>query len=191
MRHSLILAVLLTFFIFGCTENSSLVNPGTESNNLEWISLQSNSLAKITGEDLVFTKLIDPEKGGTIKIKVKDDISIKGKLKVPKNSFDGEASTLFKNGEASTLFTIQLAPDIFTIDFDPSGLEFDPDLTFSIVYKDVNLDESDKNIKFGYLHSDGTIQIVEDAKLIIDINNGILGVKNVKIDHFSRYGFVK
>ena len=183
MRHSLVLLVLLTFFIFGCTENSSLVNPVNDSNNLEWINLQSNSLSKtsLSEEDLLFAKMIDPEKGGTIKIKVKGDISIKGKLKVPKKSFDGKPQN----------FKVQLSPDLFTIDFDPSGYNFDPSVIFTILYEGIKLKKSDIDIKFAYMCEDGTIEIVEDAKIVIDLKKGILGVKNVKISHFSRWGFVK
>jgi hypothetical protein len=183
MRHYLALLVLLTFFfIFGCSENSSLVNPVTDSNNLEWINFQSNSLAKHS-TDLVFTKLIDPAKGGKIKIKVKDDISIKGELKVPKNSFVSDTGDPVE-------FAVDLTV-LGTIIFTPSDTDFDPSLTFSIMYKGVELDNWE-GIKFAYIDENNVIvEVVDQAEVIVNEEKGILGVKNVKIDHFSRYGFIK
>jgi len=178
MRHSLLSLVLLTFFIFGCSENSSLVNPVTDSNNLEWISFQSNSLAK-KSEGLVFTKLIDPAKGGNINIKVKDDISIEGKLKVPENSFEGDPVE----------FAVDLRGDISTILFTPSNTNYEKSLKFSIKYKGIELDNWD-GIKFAYIDENNNVVIVEDAKVIVNEEKGILEVK-ANIDHFSRYGFIK
>ncbi len=180
MRHSLIILVLSVFFIFGCSEDSSLVNPVSDSNNLELISLQSNSVAKnTTTNDLVFTETIG-QKGGKLKFKAEiDGIKVKGDLKVPKNSFE----------EESIEFVVDLSKIHNSIEFGPDGSEFNKDLKLKVKYENLDLSGVDvNNIKLVHIKSDGSFEIVDDAVIKGDANKGTLEVK-APIDSFSRYYF--
>ena len=182
MRHSLILLVVSLFFIFGCAQDSSLVNPVTDSNNLEMISLQSNSFVKKSNSDQqVFNETIG-QSGGKIKFKTEiDGIKVKGELKVPSNSFE----------ENSINFEVDLTDVHNSIEFGPDGMEFNKDLELKIKYENLDLSGIDvNNIKLVHVKSDGTEEIVESAEIRPNVNKGTLEVKT-PVKSFSRYVFAR
>ena len=74
--------------------------------------------------------------------------------------------------------------------FSPS-MEFNKKASFSITYQGLKLYGINiSDIKFAYIASDGSVQYAENEGITVDKYMGILKVKNAKIPHFSRYGFV-
>ena len=181
MRHSLILLVISLFFIFGCAEDSTLVNPTSGSDDLQLISFQPNSLAKKSkSNDGVFTKKIKSKKGGTVEFEVEGNISIEGELVVPAKAFS----------EKKLEFVVDLSGEAGLIDFGPDGKKFDKGLEFSIKYVGIDFSGIDgANLKFAHILADGSLEIIDDAEIVANVEMGYLEA-NVVIWHFSRYAFV-
>lgn len=168
MRRLLfVLPVLLAMFI-GCSENSSLTSPEVQNNQKNWLPLQGDALQKFSDETV--SKEINGSRGGVISFNL-------GVLYIPRNSFKGtEIITVSNNNEFAV------------IDFGPS-MQFDKDLSCTVIYKDINLDGFDpSSIDFGYMDGDNFYSVEYD-RLVVDTQRGYLAVIGAKFNHFSRYGF--
>ncbi len=179
MKKSLLLLVPFIFLIAGCsqfdstptspvmTEKSVIQLPHNNSTNVE-------NLFSVT-EDIVGSQ------GGQIKlnesyISSNGKVSIKAKLKIPKNAFSGEETMGYQinDGEAS-------------VDFSPS-MSFNKDLLFDLKFTGLDLTGIDPNdVQFLYVAPDGTTHPVQYSEMTVDVDKGILEVKDALITHFSRY----
>lgn len=190
MKRLFILFVAAAFVWVGCSDESGIVNPEKPSKNYEWLTI-SKDHAGLGVENVVSNELyaeIDGNSGGKVKFDFNfqdlggQDIQVKGKLKVKKNSYEGtlNLSMLFNDGDPSVFLS-------------PSGLEFNKDLELTLKYK--NLDLSGVNpgdeIQFAYIDASGQTVIAQYQQLKVKLNKGKLVVKKAKIPHFSRFGFVK
>ncbi|MBU1680036.1 MAG: hypothetical protein KKD86_14495 [Bacteroidetes bacterium] len=182
MKKALALLAVASLLFFGCAENSSVVGP-EQSSSSEVVKLSSQSTGKYQNNiqsDYSVSELIDGAEGGKIKFSFDDD-DIKGDLKIPGGAFDSEQE-----------ITITISSSEAVIDFGPSPFSFNKNLEFSITYKGVELNPSDeKNLKFVYFDGNGQQTDVDYEKIKVDVRKGELGIKGAKLEHFSRYGFVR
>lgn len=108
-------------------------------------------------------------------------VKVKSKLDVPAGAFSGLKLIWYSVNDESAL-----------TDFHP-GMEFDKDLTFDLKIENIDLSdiEDPSQIEFAYVDDSQSIEIAPYEDLVVDIQNNTLEVKNAKIGHFSRYGFVR
>ncbi len=180
MKRVLLTLIPVILFIAGCSQTDMQpTSPALETNKAV-IQLPPSSSLQIEN---VYTAsdLIDGSKGGMIKLNESyssgsGEVSIKAKLKVPKNAFSGTETLEYQiNGEDAS------------IDFYP-GMAFDKDLLFDLKFTGLDLSGINPNeIQFLYLAPDGNTYPVQYSKLTVDIDRGILEVKDAVINHFSRY----
>jgi len=187
MRRYIYLFTLLTLFVVGCSEQSSVLAPvnNVNTNEPNWISLpQSDGIhvnkfistsQKITHKDGGTISLNTSYQGGTY-----GTVTITSTLFFPKLCFPG------KEG----VYTVSHDDAYCVSTFGPATV-FDKALTFNITYTGVNLSGvNPSTVKFAYLGTDGSVHYASNSGIVVDAATGKLQVKNAIIPHFSRYGFI-
>ena len=185
MRRSIYLFALLTLFVIGCSEESSVLAPvnNVNTNEPNWIALPKAEGMQVNNTFTTF-KLIDGLRGGTISDVESysggpfGTVTMNASIQFPKGAFTTKVSITMSNDDASTVTT-----------FGPS-MVFLKYAIFNITYTGLDLSNSNSNINFVYLAPDGTIQPAVNDGIVVSKTTGTLQVKNARIPHFSRYGFV-
>jgi len=216
MKKLILVISLIGFTFFGCSD-SNIVEPNStdntsiQANTVNFIELPQISELRLMKE-VSTSKLITSKDGGNLKIDYKidkapfGDFQMKSELKVPKNAFS----------ENELLFNMILDDQTTSVSFFPSPKKFSVPLELDLEYK--GFDASKINIQtlsFIYLGSDGSVEKIQfdeiefvKGDLTVKINkNGImeikgidnydtkmeskLKIKNARIIHFSRFGFVQ
>jgi len=76
------------------------------------------------------------------------------------------------------------------ITFGPS-MQFNVPVDYTLIISGVDLTGVNPNtLDFVYIDANGNMFYVEKEYVTMDASTGFLKVKNAKLDHFSRYGFV-
>ena len=184
MKKILLAFIPVILFIAGCSQTDlQPTSPAFETNKAV-IQLPPGNSLQI--ENLFSaSEVIDGSQGGMIKLNESyssesGEVSIKAKLKVPKNAFSGTETLEYQiNGEDGS------------IDFYP-GMTFDKDLLFDLKFTGLDLSGiNPSDIQFLYLDPDGNTYPVQYSHLTVDVDRGILEVKDAVITHFSRYIWAK
>jgi hypothetical protein len=186
MRRSIYLFALLSLFVVGCSEQSSVIAPvnNVSTNEPNWIvSLSSNDLAVNTVHSA--SVLIDGAKGGSVEIR-KDvpggpfgKIQIDSRLVIRAGSFLGKMTITTNVDDAAFLTT-----------FGPSYV-FNRPLEYTFMLQGLNLSGVNlTNLRFVYQAADGSIEQCQYSSIDVDVNKGKIKVNSALIPHFSRYGFV-
>ena len=187
MKKYLAIAVLLSLFVIGCSEQNSVVEPKNVANGTSepnWIvSFESSGLAVNT--ILTASELIDGKKGGDVQIRTsvpggpKGEIKIDSRLTIHSGSFEGKM-----------VISTSVDTENFLTSFGPSYV-FNIPLEYTFMLQGLDLTGIDPdNVKFVYQAADGSIQQCEYSSVDVDLNKGKLKVNSAQIPHFSRYGFV-
>jgi len=187
MRGSIYLFALLTLFVVGCSEESSVLAPTNNVNTNEpnWIvSFSSNGLAVNTIHSA--SALIDGAKGGDVQIR-KDvrggpfgKVHIDSRLHIHAGSFSGKMTISTYVDDA-----------VFLTTFGPSYV-FNKPLEYTLLLQGLDLTGvNPANVRFVYQAADGSIQQCQYSSVDVDLNKGKLKVNSARIPHFSRYGFVR
>jgi hypothetical protein len=179
MKKVLLLFIPIILFIAGCSE--SVLEPTSTVLETQKSIIQLPPSNAIHIENLfTVNDLIEGSRGGMIKLNESynsqsGEVSIKAKLKIPKNAFSGTETIGYTiNDDAS-------------IDFFP-GMSFDKDLLYDIKFSGLDLTGIDPDeVRFLYLAPDGNTYPVQYSDLTVDVEKGILEVKDAVIHHFSRY----
>ncbi len=191
MKKTYIVLILFLAIFYGCSEKTSLVEPDLSSpvseNSFNFLNLparQGNSLYKIHKA----SKEIINSEGGTISIN--DEYSAAdGEIVKVFASIEFPAGAFF--GDSDLSYNIEM-----TLDDETTSESFSPHMYFNkypvynvryegLDLSNVNTDE----IKFMFRGDDGSVEELEYDPIRIDTSAGTLEVQNVKLPHFSRYGF--
>lgn len=185
MKKSLLLAfTLFSVIYFGCSDSITNVNPVSKSSsNSSWIKLSSDNSLSNEGSVSKSEKIFGFRGGeltlfGSLSRSWYNRVYVYAKLSVPSGAFKG----------AKTL-TMEVGDDA-AVDFYPS-MEFDSPLSLDLTFVGVDLRGIDPSkVNFYYIAVDGSLQLAPNDGITVDVARGILSVKNAKIPHFSRYGFI-
>jgi len=191
MRRYIYLFTLLTLFIVGCGEQSSMLAPDNKFSTSEpnWISLPNmngeSGMSVMSMPIFQASKEIDGKTGGKIRIDEKylggplGEVKVKAELEFPKDAFVGS-----KN------ITMILDTQFGLATFSPHAY-FDKDAIYNVEFIGLDLTGLDsKNVGFVYQAEDGSYEYIDYSKIEVDLKNGKLKVRDAKLPHFSRYGFV-
>ncbi len=186
MRRSIFLFGLLSLFVIGCSEQSGLVAPENKVNTTEpnWIALpQPEGLS--TEANFSTSKWINSYYGGTISEYESyyggpfGRVTIDVDAYFPRYSFSG-----------SKYITMIVDDQTCTATFSPH-MVFSKEVIYNATFTGVDLSSvNPATVKFAYLADDGSVQYAANEGISVDKIRGKLVVKNAKIPHFSRYGFV-
>jgi hypothetical protein len=186
MRRSIYLFAMLTLFVIGCSEQSSVLAPvnNVSSNEPNWITLPSNNTLTINGDVSVSRMLYGTDEslleinkgyaGGPF-----GWISITANSRFQRNSFTGSRYT-----------TMSVNDQFGTATFSPSGT-FSKPVIYNLTIMGVNLSNVDPSkVSFVYLSPDGKYYKPVYDKIYVEKQSGKLQIVNAQLPHFSRYGFV-
>lgn len=196
MKKIAILILLSLFFVVGCQDENSILEPTNDSSDFSLnksrpiLSTSTEKLAfNYDTEEKSFSVVsknftVDGAKGDVLAISetyLKDGklISMTAKLTIPQNAFKGVLNFDIIFDFAN--YSVQLYPTPFTFD-KPVIL----DLTFTGV-DFTTIDAS--NLTFNYL--DGEKELLKYTSLNINEKWKILSIVGVEIPHFSRYGWTR
>jgi len=191
MKKAVILFSLIGTIFFGCSEDSNNTNisaPSSFNNLIKDQMHTSDQENESVSHILSISKLIIGEDGGELLIDTAyinylgRQIEVYGKLKIKKSAFQG-----------SEYITMKLNPESATVNFSPE-LVFEKDVKLSITYTGIDL------VALGYTtsgHYDfvyfgkGGIETTLNDESKVDMDKQKIKVKNAKLEHFSRYGWLK
>jgi hypothetical protein len=178
VKKSILLLILLGIAFLGCNENTD--------NNI--VSTQAN-IEKETSSNYYVSELIDGEIGGWVTINdyyintQGEQITLYLRLRILPGSYQG-----IKNIE------MILNPEDASIQLYPE-MTFTRDLRMDLWYKGIDLQAmgyaSSGNVDFVYFVDNGDIEIIENSKSSVDLSKNKIEVRNAKLSHFSRYGWVR
>jgi hypothetical protein len=169
MKKLIVISLLTMIFFVACNDQNSITSPDSASSP-QWVELNTNSMSKIEADYV--EKRINGNKGGLILFRY-------GYLYIPRKSFDGNEVLSVSNDR-----------ELAYLDFGPE-MEFDKDLHLSVIYNNLDLTGIDPaSIKFGYMNN-GQFEESDYSRLVVNVNAGILAVYGAKLNHFSRYGFLR
>ncbi len=180
MKKVLLLLIPVMLILAGCSQ--SILEPTAPAAEVQKSVIQlptPNSLNIET--EFSVSEEIDGSQGGMVKMNESyssgsGQVNINAKLKIPKNAFSGTETIGYTVDDVDG-----------SIDFSPS-MAFSEDLRFDIKF--IGLDLSDfepGDIHFMYVDSNNVTHPVQYSKLTVDVDRGILEVRDAVISHFSRY----
>jgi hypothetical protein len=177
----LFVALLL---ILGCEQVTDVNSPPEQILNKKLIQLPT-PIGPGVEDDLTKYKDIDGASGGWFSESfsyqggINGTVNIYSTLHFYANSFTG-TQTIAQTFDTETA----------AITFGPS-MQFNVPVDYTLTITGVDLTGVDPNtLDFVYIDANGNMYAVQKDYVIMDLNTGLLKVKNAKLDHFSRYGFV-
>ena len=219
MKTIITLSLFSILFFFGCDRSSEVTSPISDSNYLNTTTLlfdgpSDNRMDTAPKEDpvidstlyppnaddifiqlcippsetpnLVKTKVIDGFYGGKIEINHSfetsegDTITIWARLNFPQRSFNGveEISMIINN-------------EIGTISFYPH-MVFNIPAGFNVKYTGLDLSDIDPHlVDFMFQNYDGTTEQINYDEIIVKVDVGVLRLVKGRLNHFSRYGWIR
>lgn len=178
MKKSILLLLLLGITFLGCNDNLDNTIVSTQAN-----------IEKEIGSNYYASELIDGEIGGWVIINdyyinaQGEPITIYLRLRFLPGSFQGTQNIeMFLNPEDAS---IQLYPE----------MTFARDVRMDLWYIGVDLQAmgytSSGDVDFVYFADNGDIEIIENNKSSVDLNKDQIKVMNARLNHFSRYGWIR
>lgn len=160
------------------------------SDNIDNPIVSSHSNTDLTSEGQLFTaKLIDGVIGDEIILNetfndiAGNEINVYARLKILENSFP------------STV-TITMIPNVenLSIQFFPE-MTFNRDLRLDLVFTGVDLEAlgftATGAVEFAFFANNGDTELIENDKSLVNIPQKKISVQNAKLNHFSRYGWIR
>ena len=186
MKKLLILAALVSLFIFGCNEEPNIVSPvdGSSTQQLKLIQLPAPSDLYI--ESLYTEEMqIVGENGGTFQSEYSYQggpnglVTINSNLQFLPNAFTGTVNI-------SQTFNTETA----SVTFGPA-MQFSVPVVYNLTITGIDVSNINPNtLGFVYIAADGSIHESVYDSVSMDAVTGTLSVTNAQLQHFSRYGFV-
>jgi hypothetical protein len=180
MKKLILLLIPVMLIIAGCSQ--SILEPTAPALEVQKSVIQLPPPSSLSIENVYeVSEEIDGSRGGMVKMNESYSsgsglVTIKAKLKIPQDAFSGTETIgyLVSGSDGS-------------IDFSP-GMSFNKDLQFDIRFTGLDLSGINPDeIHFMYMDPDGTTHPVEYSSLTVDLDRGVLEVKDAVISHFSRY----
>ncbi len=178
------------FWILGCDSSPNLSVNSTENNStgtttFEKIKLPSPS-ALWKDSLITMSQTIDGSVGGRLILDKYymsdngDSIMVKVDLRIPAGAFQG-----------IKIITITVDQTDAAVHFYPA-MVFDNTLRLFQSFEGLNLDGyATGTIDFVYIRDDGSMELIKKNGTQIILPQGIMRVQNAKLNHFSRYGWVR
>jgi hypothetical protein len=178
MKKLFLLTILVGITLLGCAENqeSNLVSSNSQT---DFSSLGQLYAAKLingeTGDELILNETIIDSTG--------KEIVIYARLRVLENSFPGSITiSMIPNVED---LSIQLFPE----------MNFSKDVRLDLSFSGINLEEFGYNTTgtydFAFFAVNGDVELIESDISHANLEQNKIKVLNAKLNHFSRYGWIR
>jgi hypothetical protein len=111
-----------------------------------------------------------------------EDLVVNARLDIPANAFQG-----------SQEITMVIDYEIAAIYFYPH-MVFNTPVNLDVTYSDFEIEDDDidpDEIDFVFQDEDGSIEHLDYASLVVDLEEEYIAVDDAQLHHFSRYGWVR
>jgi len=199
MKHLLSITAVLVKFFVGCSnQENNITGPGT--NSVNQLSKESKILTDLSSTRLIsnllpfqlttITQVIDGTLGGTVSFVQKvmssegREVQVEACFKIPKLAFTGTKNiTMTVNVDNGTIsfFSHMIFNNTCLLDFRLSNMNL----------AHLGFVPQDTKAEFVFFNDEGGIETVQSLGVKLDYSTGYIKVQTVKINHFSRYGFVR
>ncbi len=178
--------IFLTFavaglFLFGCSDVG--VNPNVPANSSSTNTTLSKKGSSHSNSPFSVTETINGEVGGTITLnQIKKSEFVSASVFFPPHSFSGTQT-----------ITMTVDPSSASVTFYPH-IVFNNRVDFNLTFLGLdlkNLGLTSGKVDFYFEADDGSLTLVKNNGVSVDIKLGLLAVKNAGLYHFSRYIFAK
>ncbi|NWF89304.1 MAG: hypothetical protein HXY50_07540 [Ignavibacteriaceae bacterium] len=184
-RFIYLFTALTSLLIIGCSKDG-IVSPEVVSDQNDYKLIQ---LPKASGMHVntIYSdsKNVDGSIGGTLSLQGSyaggpfGTVTVNSTLQFPAGAFSGTKTISMTADDQYCASTFQ------------PGMSFAISGIYNITYTGVDLAGiNPATVKFVYLKNDGTLEYPSHEGIIVDFATGKISVKNAKLNHFSRYGFV-
>ncbi len=185
MKKYISIIAVLSLFVIGCRNDSIISSdPISEQSSYKIIKLPMSTGMQV---NTIYSdsKTIDGSSGGTL--------SLSGSYSGgPFGTVAVNSTLVFQAGSFSGTKTISMtADDQYCASTFLPGMSFAKAGIYNITYTGVDLTGiNPSSVKFVYLKQDGTLEYPVHEGITVESAIGKISVKNAKLNHFSRYGFV-
>jgi hypothetical protein len=178
MKKIFLLLILVGITFLSCSEKQD-----------DNIVSSTSSSDLLVSEQLYTAKLINGEIGDELTLNetyidsTGREINIYARLRVLENSFPGDA-------------TISMIPnaDDLSIRFSPE-MTFNRDLRLDLVFTGIDLEKfgytTTGTYDFAFFADNGDVELIESDISQVNIQQKKISVQNAKLNHFSRYGWIR
>jgi len=186
MKTLISLAILAALLIVSCTD-TPLAPLKSDNQSYQLIKLPPKAGLHVENE-YFDTKTINGDEGGTLKIKesyVATDghtVKIDVKFKIKKNSFSGEKT-----------ITMTVDDGFAVVWFTPHNMIFSKATELDVKFEGINLNalEDINGYDFVYINNYLDVENVNYNQLQVKESQSKISVKKAKLNHFSRYAFIR
>ena len=184
MKKTILLFLLLGITFLGCNDNLD----NTSVSSLTGINKLNNP--KLSADAHFFaSKIIDGEIGGELVLDrtfINAEgrlINVHARLRVLEGSYQGSINiSMLANDED---VSIQLFPE----------MKFYRSVRLDLIYTGVDLIAlgytTSGDVDFAYLADNGDVELIENDLSRVTISQNKISVRNAKLYHFSRYGWIR
>ena len=185
MKKLLTILGLVALLFAGCS--NPVENSPASGSIKERMELGTDSL-NVYPRELYIEKEIDGEIGSKITLEgiyqnyFGDTVTVKATITVPAGAY-----------KRSKLISMRTDSHLPAMEFQPSG-EFDLPLKLDLKITGMQLERyglQDGKTDFFYIADDGTITLIKNDGLNVNLGDKKAEVKGAKLNHFSRYGFIR
>jgi len=199
MKKLLILLVAIGITILGCSDNfdNTIVSTQIEKESLSDLlfskSIISSDLQDINDQAIspfiTVSESINGATGGWFMIDT-TYVNYQGRLLY----VHAEITILQNSFQGTTEFTIILHPEEASIKFLPHMI-FDREVRVSVEFMGIDLKElgynQNGNVDFAFFDDDGSTELIPAQQSHVNMRTETIKVLNAKVQHFSRYGWVR
>jgi hypothetical protein len=192
MRTYLYFFLLMSLFVIGCTEESSILSPVNTQNNAELISDEPNWIVNQETPNLTLKKDVSVSKMVYGNQETLLEINTGYAAATPHGYIQITANARFQrySFSGSRYITMSINDKFGTATFSPSGT-FSKPVIYNLTIMGVDLSKVDPaKVSFVYMAADGKYYKPKYQQIYVEKQSGKLQIDNVELPHFSRYGFV-
>ena len=191
MKTAFLIFILVGITFLGCSDNfeNTIVTAPTKTDNLTKNGVLTSDPEFNPISPLFASKLIDGAIGGRIILDTtyinseERLIKVYARLNFPAGSFQGtiEFGMAPNDGDLSVQFSPEMA--------------FDKIVTLDLVFTGIDLNAfgytTNGKVDFVYLDDNGDIELIENQRSAVNVHHDRISVRGGKLNHFSRYGWVR
>lgn len=187
MKKLVTISIVLTIFYFGCSNPvENQIDPVNQDNS--YLSKVDESIINTYPLELFAEKAINGTTGGSVELNGQfvnaygDVVNVDAKLTIPSNSFFGV--------KVISIRTDRFKPALI---FEPASFFYNK-LKLDCKFTGVDVERfglADGRTDFVYMMDNYNYEVIKSDGLTIDVEGKKAEVKGAKLEHFSRYGFIR
>ena len=206
VKHTILIILLLGINFFGCSDNfdNTLVSSPFKFDEIAKILSENENLSDPTSEgDRQLTSNADSSDFNKIFVSKYIDGAIGGEIVLDTTYVNSEGRLInvyarlrFDPGVFDGLELIEMVPSAENIDVRlyPEMI-FNDKVKFDYIITGLDLEvmgfSNNTNVNFVYFSPNGDIELVENDRCNVHVNQQRISVQGAKLNHFSRYGWIR